>query len=314
MTKTIKLSLSVGSENSGIRLDSAMAKLCPEYSRNHIKKWILGGSLLLNELKVKPKTILKEGDIIELNAKEEILSQDKPEKIPLSIIAEDEAILILDKPSGLVVHPGAGNRNGTLLNALLNYDKNLALLPRAGIVHRLDKDTSGIMVVAKTESSFLNLVKQLKNRTVQREYLALVVGSPISAGTIDEPIGRHPKLRTKQAVIHSGKFAVTEYKIVKRLDGYTLLNAYLKTGRTHQIRVHFAYKKMPIVGDGVYGNRKRLAPNTTDEQRKFIENFKRQALHAQSLSFRHPISGDLKKYKTGLPKDFTKLIECLEKK
>jgi len=312
MTKTITFSKKIDSTYSGLRLDSVIAKLCPEFSRNHIKNWILDGSLVLDGKETKPRKIIQGGELVEINVQEEIPDQFQPQNINLSIIWEDESVLVVNKPPGLVVHPGAGNKSGTLLNALLYYEKDLGYLPRAGIVHRLDKDTSGIMVVAKTERAYLNLVNQLKDRTVKREYWAIVVGVPISGGIIEEPVGRHPKLRKKQAVTLSGKPAITEYRVHKKLGGYTLLKAYLRTGRTHQIRVHLAFKNFPIVGDNLYGARKRLASGTTEKQRSVIESFNRQALHAKSLSFKHPVSNTIINLETELPKDFKYLIQCLE--
>ena len=312
MTKTITFSKKIDSIYSGLRLDAVIAKLCPEFSRNHIKNWILDGSLVLDGKETKPRKIIKGGELVEINVQEEIPDQFQPQNINLSIIWEDESVLVVNKPPGLVVHPGAGNKSGTLLNALLYHEKDLGYLPRAGIVHRLDKDTSGIMVVAKTERAYLNLVNQLKERTVKREYWAIVVGVPISDGIIEEPVGRHPKLRKKQAVTLSGKPAITEYKVHKKLGGYTLLKAYLRTGRTHQIRVHLAFKNFPIVGDNLYGARKRFASGTSEKQRSVIGLFNRQALHAKSLSFKHPVSNTIINLKTELPKDFKYLIQCLE--
>ena len=228
MTKIVTFSERILGIYSGSRLDYVVAQIFPEHSRNHIKNWILLGALTMDGKSVKPSTILKGGELIELYIEEQENKLNEPEDIPLSIVWEDESILVIDKPHGLVVHPGAGNKKGTVLNALLNYEKDLGYLPRAGIVHRLDKDTSGIMMVAKTEVAYLNLVNQLKERSVRRKYLALVVGSPISGGIIDEPIGRHPVNRTKQSVIDSGKRAITEYKIKSRLGGYTLLSVLLK--------------------------------------------------------------------------------------
>jgi 23S rRNA pseudouridine1911/1915/1917 synthase len=210
-----------------------------------------------------------------------------------------------------VVHPGAGNADGTLVNGLLNYSSDQGFLPRAGIVHRLDKDTSGIMVVAKTEVSYLNLVGQLKERTVKREYLALVVGQPVSGGVINRPIGRHPKHRTKQAVVESGKEAITDYKIKEKLHGYSLLLASLKTGRTHQIRVHFSSKDFPIVGDPLYGGKRKFAPGTSEDLKKEISELNRQALHAYSLSFIHPVDQNIITNTAPMPNDMKKLIKNL---
>jgi len=298
-------------EDSGLRLDVLSAKYFPEFSRAHIQRWVKEGNLLLNNEKIKPRQIVTVGDLITVEVSEEINSKDLPEDIDLDIIWEDEEVLVLNKPAGLVVHPGAGNAEGTLVNGLLNYSSDQGFLPRAGIVHRLDKDTSGIMVVAKTEVAYLNLVGQLKERTVKRDYLALVVGQPVSGGVINEPIGRHSKHRTKQAVVGSGKEAITDYKIKEKLHGYSLLLASLKTGRTHQIRVHFSSKDFPIVGDPLYGGKRKFAPGTSEDLKKEISELNRQALHAYSLSFIHPVDQNIITNTAPMPNDMKKLIENL---
>ena len=311
MSRKISLFKKVMPEDSGQRLDVLAAKYFSEFSRAHIQRWVKQGSLLLNNKKIKPRQIVTSGDSITVEVSEEINSKDLPEDIDLDIIWEDEEVLVLNKPAGLVVHPGAGNTEGTLVNGLLNYSSDQGFLPRAGIVHRLDKDTSGIMVVAKTEFSYLNLVGQLKERTVKRDYLALVVGQPVSGGVINEPIGRHPKHRTKQAVVGSGKEAITDYKIKEKLHGYSLLLASLKTGRTHQIRVHFSSKDFPIVGDPLYGGKQKFAPGTSEDLKKEISELNRQALHAYSLSFIHPVDQNIITNTAPMPNDMKKLIENL---
>ena len=311
MSRKISLFKKVMPEDSGQRLDVLAAKYFSEFSRAHIQRWVKQGSLLLNNKKIKPRQIVTSGDSITVEVSEEINSKDLPEDIDLDIIWEDEEVLVLNKPAGLVVHPGAGNTEGTLVNGLLNYSSDQGFLPRAGIVHRLDKDTSGIMVVAKTEFSYLNLVGQLKERTVKRDYLALVVGQPVSGGVINEPIGRHPKHRTKQAVVDSGKEAITDYKIKEKLHGYSLLLASLKTGRTHQIRVHFSSKDFPIVGDPLYGGKQKFAPRTSEDLKKEISELNRQALHAYSLSFIHPVDQNIITNTAPMPNDMKKLIENL---
>lgn len=311
MSRKISLFKKVMPEDSGQRLDVLAAKYFSEFSRAHIQRWVKQGSLLLNNKKIKPRQIVTSGDSITVEVSEEINSKDLPEDIDLDIIWEDEEVLVLNKPAGLVVHPGAGNTEGTLVNGLLNYSSDQGFLPRAGIVHRLDKDTSGIMVVAKTEFSYLNLVGQLKERTVKRDYLALVVGQPVSGGVINEPIGRHPKHRTKQAVVDSGKEAITDYKIKEKLHGYSLLLASLKTGRTHQIRVHFSSKDFPIVGDPLYGGKQKFAPGTSEDLKKEISELNRQALHAYSLSFIHPVDQNIITNTAPMPNDMKKLIENL---
>ena len=311
--KKITLSYETNALDSGERLDFVTAREFTQFSRAHIQKWIKEGQLLLDGKSVKPKQLLKTNQLISIDALEDPVLEDEPEDIPIDIIFEDKDIIILNKQPGLVVHPGAGNPKGTLVNALLHHDKELGFLPRAGIVHRLDKDTSGIMVVAKNEISYLNLVSQLKDRKVKRSYLALVVGEPLSGFTINEPIGRHPKLRTKQAVNAKGKEAITTFKIQEKLNGYSLLNVSLETGRTHQIRVHLAFIGFPILGDSVYGGRKKFASGTSESLKTEILKFTRQALHAEKLEFIHPSSGKLVNYPAEVPKDLIKLIELLNK-
>ena len=312
MKKNISLSYKTIEEDAGERLDSVIAKEFTQFSRAHIQKWIKDGKLLLDGEIVKPKQPLKINQFISVETLEEPTLEDGPEDIPLEIIFEDDDIIIINKQPGLVVHPGAGNQTGTLVNALLHHDEELRFLPRAGIVHRLDKDTSGIMVVTKNEFSYLNLVSQLKERKVNRHYLAIVVGEPLSGLTINEPIGRHPKLRTKQAVTEAGKEAITNFKIKERLGGYTLLNVSLETGRTHQIRVHLAFINFPILGDSVYGGRKKFAAGTTEAVKKEILKFPRQALHAEKLEFIHPTSGKSVNYSAKTPKDLIQLMQFLK--
>ena len=312
MKKSISLSYKTIEEDAGERLDSVIAREFTQFSRAHIQKWIKDGKLLLDGEIVKPKQPLKINQFISVEALEEPTLEDGPEDIPLEIIFEDDDIIIINKQPGLVVHPGAGNQTGTLVNALLHHDEELRFLPRAGIVHRLDKDTSGIMVVTKNEFSYLNLVSQLKERKVKRHYLAIVVGEPLSGLTINEPIGRHPKLRTKQAVTEAGKEAITNFKIKERMGGYTLLNVSLETGRTHQIRVHLAFINYPILGDSVYGGRKKFAAGTSETVKKELLKFPRQALHAEKLEFIHPTSGKSVNYSAKTPKDLTQLIELLK--
>ncbi len=313
MKKNITFSYETIAEDEGERLDSVIAKEFAQFSRAHIQKWIKDGKLLLDGEIVKPKKILKVNQIISVETSEEPIVEDGPEDIPIEIIFEDEDIIILNKQPGLVVHPGAGNQTGTLVNALLNHDKELSFLPRAGIVHRLDKDTSGIMVVARNEISYLNLVSQLKERKVKRQYLAIVVGNPLSGSTINEPIGRHPKHRTKQAVTDKGKEAITNFKIQKKMHGYSLLNVSLETGRTHQIRVHLAFLGFPIVGDSVYGGTRKFSAGTSETLKKELSKFLRQALHAEKLEFIHPTIGKKVSYLAKVPEDLNNLIALLNK-
>ncbi|MCS5543969.1 MAG: 23S rRNA pseudouridine(1911/1915/1917) synthase RluD [SAR86 cluster bacterium] len=309
IVKNIKLS----SFHAGSRLDIVIAKEYPEYSRTHIKRWIERGFLTLNGKQVKPRTKIMGSEIVEIRAEEEELIKDLPEDIDIDIIFEDKDLIVVNKASNLVVHPGAGNKKGTLVNGLLAYNKNLSFLPRAGIVHRLDKNTSGLLISAKNESTYINLVRQLKERLISRKYLALVVGEPISGGKIDEPLGRHPRFRTKQAVVKKGKNALTFYKIVEKYRGYSLLEASLSTGRTHQIRVHFSYLGYPIVGDNTYGGKRKFAAGISEMTREKISQFPRQALHASKLQFRHPQTGNKVSLHAPLPRDMSDLISFLKR-
>ena len=309
IVKNIKLS----SFHAGSRLDIVIAKEYPEYSRTHIKRWIEKGFLTLNGKQVKPRTKIMGNEIVEIRAEEEELIKDLPENMDIDIIFEDEDLIVVNKASNLVVHPGAGNKKGTLVNGLLAYNKNLSFLPRAGIVHRLDKNTSGLLISAKNESTYINLVRQLKERLISRKYLALVVGEPISGGKIDEALGRHPRYRTKQAVVKKGKNALTFYKIVEKYRGYSLLEASLSTGRTHQIRVHFSYLGYPIVGDNTYGGKRKFPAGISEITREKISQFPRQALHASKLQFRHPQTGNKVSLHAPLPRDMSDLISFLKR-
>ena len=309
IVKNIKLS----SFHAGSRLDIVIAKEYPEYSRTHIKRWIEKGFLTLNGKQVKPRTKIMGNEIVEIRAEEEELIKDLPEDIDIDIIFEDKDLIVVNKASNLVVHPGAGNKKGTLVNGLLAYNKNLSFLPRAGIVHRLDKNTSGLLISAKNESTYINLVRQLKERLISRKYLALVVGEPISGGKIDEALGRHPRYRTKQAVVKKGKNALTFYKIVEKYRGYSLLEASLSTGRTHQIRVHFSYLGYPIVGDNTYGGKRKFPAGISEMTREKISQFPRQALHASKLQFRHPQTGNKISLHAPLPRDMSDLISFLKR-
>ena len=306
--KKISLDHTVLISDEGYRVDQIAAKQFPDYSRAHIQKWIKDGDLLVNGKKTKAKQTLQINDEISVNFWEEPQLIDLPEDIPLDIIFEDEEVMIINKPADLVVHPGSGNKNGTLVNALLSHNKNLGFLPRAGIVHRLDKDTTGLMVVSKTEGAYLNLIEQLRERSVKRSYLAIVVGVPITNKTIDQPIGRHPKIRTKQAIIKNGKEAITRFNVLEALEGYSLLRVNLETGRTHQIRVHLSHIGYPIIGDPIYGNRNKFSSGTDEQLKKIISSFKRQALHAEELELIHPSTKEIISFKTPMPEDMQTLV------
>jgi 23S rRNA pseudouridine1911/1915/1917 synthase len=310
--KKISLNYSVLDSDEGLRVDLVAAKQFSDYSRGHIQKWIKNGDLLVNNQEVKTKHSLQLNDVISVDFWEEPQLGDQPEAIPLDIIFEDEEIMIINKSVGMVVHPGSGNPDGTLVNALLAHEESLGFLPRAGIVHRLDKDTSGLMVIAKKESAYLNLIEQLKERSVKRTYMAIVVGVPISNKIINEPIGRHPKIRTKQAVVKNGKEAITRVSLSESFQGYSLLRVNLETGRTHQIRVHLSHAGYPIVGDSVYGARKQFAPGSTEGLKNIISSFTRQALHASELELIHPSSEKLVSFGADLPEDMSALISQLK--
>ena len=310
--KKISLNYSVLDSDEGLRVDLVAAKQFSDYSRGHIQKWIKNGDLLVNNQEVKTKHSLQLNDVISVDFWEEPQLGDQPEAIPLDIIFEDEEIMIINKSVGMVVHPGSGNPDGTLVNALLAHEESLGFLPRAGIVHRLDKNTSGLMVVAKKEAAYLNLIEQLKERSVKRTYMAIVVGVPISNKIINEPIGRHPKIRTKQAVVKNGKEAITRVSLSESFQGYSLLRVNLETGRTHQIRVHLSHAGYPIVGDSVYGARKQFAPGSTEGLKNIISSFTRQALHASELELIHPSSEKLVSFEADLPEDMSTLIGQLK--
>jgi len=296
---------------AGQRFDVALAALLPQYSRARLQRWISAGTVLLEGRAVLARQRLAGGERVRVQAEFAADERVGPEAIALHIVHEDEALLVLDKPAGLVVHPGAGNRAHTLQNALLAHDAALAQVPRAGLIHRLDKDTSGLLVVARTPETHTALVAMLQRREIQRGYLALVLGRPTAGGTIDQPIGRHRSLRTRMAVRRDGREAVTHYRIEERFRGHTLLRVQLETGRTHQIRVHLAHVGLPIVGDAVYGGRRRQVAGAGEPLRAALQRFRRQALHAQRLAFNHPLTGRHHTFEAPLPQDLKALLEVL---
>jgi len=305
------ITLKVPNELNNQRFDAVVAELCPEYSRSQLQKWIRSGDVTVNGKKLKPKIKVYEDDEIIVNPQMIEHTKDEPEDIPLDIVYEDEHILVVNKPAGLVVHPAVGNRTGTLVNGLLFHDISLQHVPRAGIVHRLDKDTSGLMVVAKTLQAHKSLVNQLQERTVKREYLTVVHGEEIAGATIEGNIGRHPVDRKRMAVVEGGKHAITHYRIEQRFTGYTLLRVRLETGRTHQIRVHMSWKHKPIVGDHVYGGRPRVAAKVTPELREYLLHFPRQSLHATQLGLDHPETGEWVQWQRPIPDDMQELVDKL---
>ncbi len=311
----IDLTTSVPEDYRGLRLDVVLAKCFPEHSRSRLAEWIKQSKVTLNgKIVTEPKAKVQGGEMLVLKTELQPALHDTAEPIPLDIIYEDDDILVINKPAGLVVHPAAGNRRGTLLNALLFHAPSLNHLPRAGIVHRLDKETTGLMVVAKTLVAHTVLVAAMQRREIEREYLAVVADELIAGGTIDAPIGRHPQQRTKMAVVASGKPARTHYRCKMRYRGFTLLEIKLETGRTHQIRVHFAHQGLPLVGDTIYGWRYKLPPQSSPELQKQLLAFRRQALHAWRLSLAHPVSGEKLSWQAPLPSDFANLLDCFAKK
>ena len=293
------------------RLDQVVASLCPQYSRSQLQKWIKSGQVLVDNKPLKPKERLTGGEQIIIHATQEVQTRSEAEAMSLNIVYEDDAILVLNKPADLVVHPGAGNWSGTLVNGLLHYDPKLEYLPRAGIVHSLDKDTTGLMVVAKTLEAHNSLVEQLQERDVSREYLALVQRPVIAGGTIEGNIGRHHIDRLKMAVIEGGKEAITHYRIEERFRHHTLLRVALETGRTHQIRVHLTTNNMPIVGDQLYGGRPRVPAGISGELREALQTFPRQALHATRLGLVHPMTEEELEWEAPVPADMEALLALL---
>jgi 23S rRNA pseudouridine1911/1915/1917 synthase len=298
---------------AGRRLDSALAALLPQYSRTRIQRWIEDGAVLIDGLAVKPRNVVTGGETATIEARIEAETRVKAQKLPLDIVHQDSAVIVLNKPAGVVVHPGAGNHDNTLQNALLAHDKLLKNVPRSGLVHRIDKDTSGLLVVARTLEAHTALVAALAAHAVEREYLAVCTGVMTGGGTVDEPIGRHRTQRIKMAVRSDGREAVTHYRIEKKFRAHTLARVRLETGRTHQIRVHLAHIGYPIVGDPVYGGRKRLSKGATPALIAALNGLQRQALHAAKLSFAHPKSGKAVSYEAPIPKDLKGLLTALTK-
>lgn len=297
---------------AGLRLDQVLAELFSDYSRSKLQTWIKAGRVEVNDIAmVSPKARLDGGEEITLEAEAEVVIESSPEPISLDIVFEDDSLLIVNKPAGLVVHPAIGNWHGTLLNALLNHDAILETLPRAGIVHRLDKETSGLLMIAKTLQAHNSLTQQLQEREITREYLAVTRGRMTAGGTIDEPIGRHPTDRKRYTVRESGRFAVTHYRVVQRFAHHTLVQLMLETGRTHQIRVHMAHIRYPLLGDPVYGGRFQMPPNCGAELEKELRGFKRQALHAVKLGLQHPVTDEYCEWEQPLPDDMVRLIKAL---
>ena len=297
---------------SGQRLDQVAAGLFSEYSRGRLQIWIKEGNLLVNGKVLRSKDKIYAGDKLSLET--ELVADETwvAEPRELNIVYEDDDVMVIDKPVNTVVHPAAGNRSGTLLNGLLQYCPQLSEIPRAGIVHRLDKDTSGLMVVAKNLQAHRILVKQLQRREVEREYEAVVIGVMTAGGTVNLPLGRHPVHRQKRAVIENGKDAVTHYRVLKRFRSHTHVRVKLETGRTHQIRVHMSHIRYPLVGDPLYGGRLQIPKGCSGALANVLKNFDRQALHARRLGFIHPRTGEMVSWESELPADMQALLVALQ--
>jgi 23S rRNA pseudouridine1911/1915/1917 synthase len=311
MSEQVRQALTIAVADDGRRLDQVLAEHWQDFSRSRLADWIRSGQVQVDGRKVKPKHAVSVGEQVRLEA-ELKAHPDNPEAeaIELEVLVDDPALFIINKPAGLVVHPGSGNQDGTLVNALLHLDPNLAPLPRAGLVHRLDKDTSGCLVIARTPKSHRFLVEAMKQRLIKRHYQALVWGELIAGGTVDAPLGRHPVDRRRQVVRPDGRRAVTHYRVGRRLTASTLLDVELETGRTHQIRVHMAHISLPIVGDPVYG-RRGVPRGLSESQRQAWNGFRRQALHAARIVLPHPDDGRLIEASAPLPTDFQALVDAL---
>ena len=303
----------ISPEYSGQRLDSVIAKLFPDFSRSKLKSWLDSGAIYINEVPlIKPSKKVNGGEEVKILIKEEKLISAEPQNIQFEVKHKSKDFLIVDKKAGMVVHPGAGNHQNTLLNALLFKFPELEKLPRAGIIHRLDKETSGLMIIASNQNSYKNLSEQISKRLVKRTYQAFAVGNISRSGKIEEPVGRHPRNRQKQAVTEKGKYALTRYSVLKKYGNYTYLEVNLETGRTHQIRVHMSHIGFPLIGDVLYGRKKRFAKSTNSDLREVIEKFPRQALHASNLAFKDIDSGNEVSFESSLPKDLLDLKKNLE--
>lgn len=306
-----QLSAEIPPALDGQRLDQALASLFHEYSRSRLQQWIKAGQIRVDTRILRPRDKVYTGQQVTIQVEETAQGEWIAEAIPLDIVFEDAHLLVINKPPGLVVHPAAGNYSGTLLNALLHHVPKLTAVPRAGIVHRLDKETSGLLVIAKDLPTHTDLVSQLQARAFEREYLAVVVGVMTAGGTVEAPIGRHPVQRKRMAVVARGKPAVTHYRVVERYRAHSLIRVNLETGRTHQIRVHMAHIHYPIVGDPVYGGRLKIPPACSPALHEALQGFRRQALHAARLGLQHPVSGDMLHWEAPLPDDMQLLLEAL---
>ena len=308
-----RLKIIIPERMEGERIDIALAELLPELSRSKITNWIKSGHALISKKTFKPKDKAIGNEIIDLTIINNPNSTWQAEDIPINVIYEDEDIIVINKQAGVVTHPGPGNWGGTLANALLNYDSGLKSLDRAGIVHRLDKNTSGLMVVARNQKAQKYLVEELQNHSVTREYSALVYGHMISGGTVNQALGRDPKDRLKQAVVRNGREAITHYRVIDRFKNHTHVKAILETGRTHQIRVHLSYIGHALIGDSVYGGKIRYPKKASEDLKSELLNFRRQALHSRKLSLHHPNTGELMSWKIPLPEDMLNLLNIFDR-
>jgi 23S rRNA pseudouridine1911/1915/1917 synthase len=297
--------------NRGQRLDQALAGLFPDYSRTRLKNWIESGRVLVDGVRPRPRDLVRGGELVRVTPETEDRVELAPEPIELTIVHEDDTVIVINKPAGLVVHPGAGNPRATLQNALLHHDPELAKLPRAGIVHRLDKDTSGLLVVARTANAHARLTKALAGHDVEREYEAICIGVMTAGGTIDAPIDRHPVDRLRMAVRSDGRPAVSHYRVLERFRIHTHVRVTLETGRTHQIRVHLTHAGYPLVGDPLYGKRLAMPKGATPRLAEGLRAFRRQALHAARLAFEHPATGKAVAFTAPLPADLVDLLAAL---
>ena len=312
MNQPLEQEASIPEDAAGERLDRVLAGLFPDYSRSRLQQWLKSGAITVNDASQQPRYRVQGGERVRLQAAPEPDAPSvAPEPIELDVIHEDDDILVLNKPAGLVVHPGAGNPDGTLQNALLHRHPHLEAIPRSGIVHRIDKDTSGLMVVALSDRAHTVLTAQLQDKTVGREYDALVAGTFTAGGTVDAPIGRHPRDRKRMAVVAQGRPAVSHYRIGERFSAHTLLRVFLETGRTHQIRVHMAYIQHPLVGDPVYGLRQRLPKGADDTVRAALGGLRRQALHAARLVLQHPATEETLSWDVPRPPDMEEVMNVL---
>ena len=311
MPPTERIDCRIPASCAGMRLDQALAELLPTYSRSRLQHWLKTGQLRVDGRIRRPRDPVSGGETVcgELTPATETtaVAQD----IPLAVCYEDADLLVINKPAGLVAHPAAGHRDGTLVNALLHHYPELATLPRAGLVHRLDQDTTGLLVVARTLRAHTALVEQLQARRIERDYLAVVNGAPVAGGMVDAPVGRHPVDRQRMAVTPGGKLAVTHYRVLRRFRAHTLLRVKLETGRTHQIRVHLAHIRLPLLGDPVYGGRPRLPPQASPRCIEAIQRFRRQALHAERLALIHPVTGEWLEWQAEIPADLADLLAAL---